>query len=85
EALNKKELVVVIVLNLRRDGELKWIWYKLGSMFTLGFFLGIKRKLNQIQLILIVAGTARTSLIVTIGPSPSHRGETSSTIMFGQR
>ncbi|KAI3877139.1 hypothetical protein MKX03_023849 [Papaver bracteatum] len=30
-------------------------------------------------------GTARTSLIVTIGPSPRHRGETSSTIMFGQR
>ncbi|XP_071919809.1 kinesin-like protein KIN-UB isoform X2 [Coffea arabica] len=30
-------------------------------------------------------GTARTSLIVTIGPSPQHRGETASTIMFGQR
>uniref|UniRef100_A0A5B6YKB1 Kinesin-like protein n=1 Tax=Davidia involucrata TaxID=16924 RepID=A0A5B6YKB1_DAVIN len=30
-------------------------------------------------------GTARTSLIVTVGPSPRHRGETSSTIMFGQR
>ncbi|XP_020577626.1 kinesin-like protein KIN-UB isoform X1 [Phalaenopsis equestris] len=30
-------------------------------------------------------GTARTSLVVTIGPSPRHRGETSSTIMFGQR
>ncbi|XP_061339164.1 kinesin-like protein KIN-UB [Gastrolobium bilobum] len=30
-------------------------------------------------------GTARTSLIVTIGPSPHHRGETSSTILFGQR
>ncbi|XP_075522870.1 kinesin-like protein KIN-UA isoform X3 [Primulina tabacum] len=30
-------------------------------------------------------GTARTSLIITIGPSPRHRGETSSTIMFGQR
>ncbi|KAL2629949.1 hypothetical protein R1flu_014635 [Riccia fluitans] len=30
-------------------------------------------------------GTARTSLIVTIGPSPRHRGETASTIMFGQR
>ncbi|KAG4377858.1 hypothetical protein GLYMA_18G221600v4 [Glycine max] len=30
-------------------------------------------------------GTARTSLIVTIGPSPRHRGETSSTILFGQR
>ncbi|XP_015950705.1 kinesin-like protein KIN-UB [Arachis duranensis] len=30
-------------------------------------------------------GTARTSLIVTIGPSPQHRGETSSTILFGQR
>ncbi|KAF5178267.1 Kinesin-like protein, partial [Thalictrum thalictroides] len=30
-------------------------------------------------------GTARTSLIVTIGPSPRHRGETTSTIMFGQR
>ncbi|KAL1368992.1 hypothetical protein AAHE18_02G163300 [Arachis hypogaea] len=28
---------------------------------------------------------ARTSLIVTIGPSPQHRGETSSTILFGQR
>lgn len=33
----------------------------------------------------IFAGTARTSLIVTIGPSPRHRGETSSTILFGQR
>ncbi|CAM6015468.1 unnamed protein product [Sphagnum balticum] len=30
-------------------------------------------------------GTARTSLVVTIGPSPQHRGETASTIMFGQR
>uniref|UniRef100_A0A2P2KCP7 Kinesin-like protein n=1 Tax=Rhizophora mucronata TaxID=61149 RepID=A0A2P2KCP7_RHIMU len=30
-------------------------------------------------------GTARTSLIVAIGPSPRHRGETTSTILFGQR
>ncbi|KAH7281406.1 hypothetical protein KP509_36G046100 [Ceratopteris richardii] len=30
-------------------------------------------------------GTARTSLVITIGPSPRHRGETMSTIMFGQR
>ncbi|CAH1412113.1 unnamed protein product [Lactuca virosa] len=30
-------------------------------------------------------GTARTSLIVTVGPSPRHRAETSSTILFGQR
>ncbi|XWS77181.1 hypothetical protein CRYUN_Cryun01aG0239500 [Craigia yunnanensis] len=30
-------------------------------------------------------GTARTSLIVTIGPSPRHRGETASTVLFGQR
>uniref|UniRef100_J3LK42 Kinesin-like protein n=2 Tax=Oryza brachyantha TaxID=4533 RepID=J3LK42_ORYBR len=30
-------------------------------------------------------GTARTSLIVTIGPSARHFSETSSTIMFGQR
>ncbi|MCO5564243.1 hypothetical protein L7F22_017901 [Adiantum nelumboides] len=30
-------------------------------------------------------GSARTSLVVTIGPSPRHRGETTSTIMFGQR
>ncbi|CAK9173131.1 unnamed protein product [Ilex paraguariensis] len=30
-------------------------------------------------------GTARTSLIITVGPSPRHRGETASTIMFGQR
>ncbi|XP_047333625.1 kinesin-like protein KIN-UB [Impatiens glandulifera] len=30
-------------------------------------------------------GTARTSLIVTIGPSPRHRAETTSTILFGQR
>ncbi|XP_021612547.1 kinesin-like protein KIN-UB isoform X2 [Manihot esculenta] len=30
-------------------------------------------------------GTARTSLIVTIGPSPRHRGETTSTVLFGQR
>ncbi|CAK8539422.1 unnamed protein product [Lathyrus sativus] len=30
-------------------------------------------------------GTARTSLVITIGPSPRHRGETASTIMFGQR
>ncbi|CAJ1928235.1 unnamed protein product [Sphenostylis stenocarpa] len=29
--------------------------------------------------------TARTSLVITIGPSPRHRGETASTIMFGQR
>jgi len=33
----------------------------------------------------VCSGTARTSLVVTIGPSPRHRGETSSTIMFGQR
>lgn len=30
-------------------------------------------------------GTARTSLVITIGPSPRHRAETTSTIMFGQR
>ncbi|PON35227.1 Kinesin-like protein [Parasponia andersonii] len=30
-------------------------------------------------------GSARTSLIITIGPSPRHRGETTSTILFGQR
>ncbi|CAL0324554.1 unnamed protein product [Lupinus luteus] len=30
-------------------------------------------------------GTARTSLIVTVGPSPCHRGETSSTLLFGRR
>ncbi|KAJ3682477.1 hypothetical protein LUZ60_015050 [Juncus effusus] len=30
-------------------------------------------------------GTARTSLIITIGPSASYYSETSSTIMFGQR
>lgn len=30
-------------------------------------------------------GSARTSLVVTIGPSPRHRGETASTILFGQR
>ncbi|XP_024988314.1 kinesin-like protein KIN-UA [Cynara cardunculus var. scolymus] len=30
-------------------------------------------------------GTARTSLIITIGPSPRHRAETASTILFGQR
>ncbi|XP_051119097.1 kinesin-like protein KIN-UB [Andrographis paniculata] len=30
-------------------------------------------------------GSARTSLVITIGPSPRHRGETNSTIMFGQR
>ncbi|XP_039779937.1 kinesin-like protein KIN-UA isoform X6 [Panicum virgatum] len=30
-------------------------------------------------------GTARTSLVVTIGPSSRHYSETSSTIMFGQR
>ncbi|MFQ6666364.1 hypothetical protein Gotur_032732 [Gossypium turneri] len=30
-------------------------------------------------------GTARTSLVITVGPSPRHRGETASTIMFGQR
>lgn len=33
----------------------------------------------------ILTGTARTSLVITIGPSPRHRGETTSTIMFGQR
>jgi kinesin family member 5 len=32
-----------------------------------------------------ISGTARTSLIVTIGPSARHYSETSSTIMFGQR
>ncbi|EHA8586399.1 Kinesin-like protein KIN-UA [Cocos nucifera] len=30
-------------------------------------------------------GTARTSLIITIGPSARHYSETASTIMFGQR
>ncbi|KAF6152942.1 hypothetical protein GIB67_039649 [Kingdonia uniflora] len=30
-------------------------------------------------------GTARTSLIITIGPSARHHSETASTIMFGQR
>ncbi|KAF8720385.1 hypothetical protein HU200_023888 [Digitaria exilis] len=30
-------------------------------------------------------GTARTSLVVTIGPSSRHYSETSSTILFGQR
>jgi hypothetical protein len=33
----------------------------------------------------ILTGSARTSLVITIGPSPRHRGETTSTIMFGQR
>ncbi|KAL0464669.1 UNVERIFIED_CONTAM: Kinesin-like protein KIN-UB [Sesamum latifolium] len=31
------------------------------------------------------SGTSRTSLVVTIGPSPRHRAETASTILFGQR
>ncbi|CAN4111740.1 unnamed protein product [Withania somnifera] len=30
-------------------------------------------------------GTSRTSLVITIGPSPRHRAETSSTVLFGQR
>lgn len=30
-------------------------------------------------------GTSRTSLVITIGPSPRHRAETASTILFGQR
>lgn len=30
-------------------------------------------------------GSARTSLIITIGPSSRHHAETTSTIMFGQR
>ncbi|XP_022897147.1 kinesin-like protein KIN-UB isoform X5 [Olea europaea var. sylvestris] len=30
-------------------------------------------------------GTSRTSLVVTVGPSPRHRAETASTILFGQR
>ncbi|VAH87660.1 unnamed protein product [Triticum turgidum subsp. durum] len=30
-------------------------------------------------------GTARTSLVVTIGPSARHYSETSSTVLFGQR
>ncbi|KAH7420452.1 hypothetical protein KP509_13G008400 [Ceratopteris richardii] len=30
-------------------------------------------------------GTARTSLVITIGPSSQHRAETMSTILFGQR
>ena len=30
-------------------------------------------------------GSARTSLIITIGPSARHHAETTSTIMFGQR
>uniref|UniRef100_A0A453ISM4 Kinesin-like protein n=1 Tax=Aegilops tauschii subsp. strangulata TaxID=200361 RepID=A0A453ISM4_AEGTS len=30
-------------------------------------------------------GTARTSLVVTIGPSARHHSETSSTVLFGQR
>lgn len=34
---------------------------------------------------MVITGTARTSLVITIGPSPRHRGETASTIMFGQR
>uniref|UniRef100_A0A2C9WAH6 Vacuolar protein 8 n=1 Tax=Manihot esculenta TaxID=3983 RepID=A0A2C9WAH6_MANES len=34
---------------------------------------------------IIVTLLARTSLVITIGPSPRHRGETASTIMFGQR
>ncbi|CAA0818605.1 Armadillo repeat-containing kinesin-like protein 3 [Striga hermonthica] len=31
------------------------------------------------------SGTSRTSLVFTIGPSPRHRAETTSTILFGQR
>ncbi|CAI9101578.1 OLC1v1038944C1 [Oldenlandia corymbosa var. corymbosa] len=30
-------------------------------------------------------GTSRTSLVITIGPSPRHRAETASTVLFGQR
>nr|GEZ07994.1 armadillo repeat-containing kinesin-like protein 2 [Tanacetum cinerariifolium] len=29
-------------------------------------------------------GTGKTSLVITIGPSPRHRTETASTILFGQ-
>ncbi|CAL5360959.1 unnamed protein product [Camellia sinensis] len=35
--------------------------------------------------VILQPGSARTSLIVTIGPSTRHHVETSSTIMFGQR
>lgn len=34
---------------------------------------------------LCCSGTARTSLIITVGPSARHYSETASTIMFGQR
>lgn len=53
-------------------------------------FHGHLKQINVLLLFLIhvlysCTGSARTSLIVTIGPSPRHRGETSSTILFGQR
>lgn len=48
-------------------------------MVVNSFFNGIAL-LNLIQI-----GSARTSLIITIGPSARHYAETTSTIMFGQR
>ena len=49
------------------------------------FSLQIAAKHAHTGVYFCVVGTAKTSLVITIGPSPLHRGETTSTIMFGQR
>lgn len=39
----------------------------------------------ELMIVLTLLGSARTSLIITIGPSSQYHAETASTIMFGQR
>lgn len=55
------------------------------SHFLSSEYISLKLKFKLHHMMLSNAGTARTSMIVTIGPSPRHRGETTSTILFGQR
>jgi len=53
------------------------------SFFLLFFFFPMRPECEKDDLFWI--GSARTSLIITIGPSARHHAETTSTIMFGQR
>jgi hypothetical protein len=68
-----------IVCLFYSDFQQSWLNCSQGSLCIWSCMLNV-----HITIVKLL-GTARTSLVVTIGPSPRHRGETASTIMFGQR
>lgn len=65
--------------HLARVGSNCYVEFMIMNYCLLCWFIGENSDL------LNETGSARTSLIVTIGPSSRHYAETTSTIMFGQR